>query len=260
MMFIRVLLVALAVVLLSACYRPIGSDEEQPIPTELSLSEKRQAAEAYVQAGLGHMRAGNYRVAQQRFGRALRLYPDSQMAHMSLALLYDRTEQWELAEELFAKALSIDPEDNGLLNNYGQFLCKRGDIVRAEKLLLKSAQSKFNSNNEVPYTNLAACMIGVDRQDAAERYLLLALESNPNFASALLPMIKLLFDRAAVLDARDYLQRFESLAGHSALSLWLGLQIEHKLGSAEGIATYKFLLRKKFPNSKEAQLLRDSGI
>ena len=244
---------------IASCYQPIDSSE-QAVPYDLDTGEKADAAESYVQAGFGHLNAGNYAVAEQRFERALKLKPGFYLAHMAFGLLYSRTEQWDLAKASYEKALKAEPDDHDLLNNYGQFLCQRDDIDYAAKLLLKSAKNKFNEQAQVPYTNLAACMISADRKDDAAEYLLQALRKAPSFAPALLPMAKLMFDRGEVADAHEYLLRYEKVASHSSVSLWLGVQIGHKSGNNDATETYKFLLRKKFPDSEEAQQLRISGI
>lgn len=244
---------------MASCYRPVDSSE-QPVPYGLDAGEKTDAAESYVQAGFGHLDAGNYAVAEKRFERALKLKPGFYLAHMAFGLLYSRTEQWDLAKASYEKALKAAPDDHDVLNNYGQFLCQRGDVDHAKQLLLKSAENRFNVQPQVPYTNLAACLITNGRENDATEYLLRALRSAPDFAPALLPMAKLLFDRGDVVDARGYLLRYENVASHSAVSLWLGVQIEHRLGNSDAIDTYKFILRKKFPDSEEAQKLRASGI
>ena len=258
MMVRRVLVALLAALLAVSCYRPIADESEAP-PVELGEAEKERAAESYVQAGLGHMRTGNFTVAQKRFEHALKLRPQFHLAYMGLGLLYARTEQWGSASSSFEKALRIAPDDTNLLNNYGQYLCQRDDTERAMELLLKSAQNKFNNRPEIPYTNLAVCMINVGKNKEAENHLFSALQVAPQFAQALLPMAKLLYDRGAVDDSRHYLQRYEQVAAHSAISLWLGLQIERDSGNSDGIETYKFLLQKKFPDSEEARKMRETG-
>ncbi|NNG13883.1 MAG: type IV pilus biogenesis/stability protein PilW, partial [Gammaproteobacteria bacterium] len=41
--------------------------------------------------------------------------------------------------------------------------------------------------------------------------------------------------------------------------LWLGIQIERKMGDKDAVASYALSLRKQFPDSEEAHLLRESS-
>ena len=248
----------LLLALMTAACVAANSEREPPRPgaRELSSEEKRHAAESYVQAGFGHLRTRNYQTARQRFERALTLLPDYYLAHMAMGILYDSTENWDAADAAFQQALRHAPDDTDVLNNYGQFLCRRGKVALSKELLFRAANDHFNKQAEVSYTNLAVCLINQDHHAEAEEYLLQAVRGAPNFAPALLPLAKLLYERGQTQEARDYLQRYEANAAHSPVSLLLGVQIEQRLGDQDTIETYKFLLRKKFPDSEQARQLR----
>jgi type IV pilus assembly protein PilF len=86
----------------------------------------------------------------------------------------------------------------------------------------------------------------------AENYLRKALETNPNFAPALLEMAKLSLANRKYLSARAFLQRYESAAAPTPEALFLGLQIEQALGNGKDADAYRQKVQHQFPDSKEA--------
>jgi type IV pilus assembly protein PilF len=59
--------------------------------------------------------------------------------------------------------------------------------------------------------------------------------------------------------AKGYFERYKQVASHTPESLYLGVQIEQKLGDSEAADNYAMLLRGKFPDSQEAHQLMQGG-
>ena len=72
-------------------------------------------------------------------------------------------------------------------------------------------------------------------------------------------MAQLTYETGDYLKSRAYLQRYSDVTKHTAASLWLGLQLERKLGDRNAEASYALLLRSEFPDSEEAHRLSQSG-
>ena len=92
----------------------------------------------------------------------------------------------------------------------------------------------------------------------AERHFRAALEINSKLPATLYQMALLMVNSGRYLPARAYLQRHSELAAPAPRSLWLGILIERKLGDAQAVANYSMRLKSNFPNTEEAQLLRES--
>ena len=89
---------------------------------------------------------------------------------------------------------------------------------------------------------------------AAEKYLRLALERDPNTTEAFLPLADLLFARGQSMNARAFLQRHESSGlEQSAEFLKLAAQVEEKLGDASAAAVYRERLINEFPDPENAR-------
>jgi type IV pilus assembly protein PilF len=71
-------------------------------------------------------------------------------------------------------------------------------------------------------------------------------------------MARISFETGEMQVARDFLQRYHQVAKFTPQSLWLGIQIEQKLGNRDAVASYSMQLKGSFPDATEVKLLKDS--
>ena len=156
----------------------------------------------------------------------------------------------------------INANDPNSLNNYGQFLCSTKHYDEAQELFLKAAANPLYETPENAITNAWTCALNNNHPDVAETYFKQALEKNPKVPNALVQMAQLSYNSGNYLSARGYLQRYLEIfkPRHTPASLWLGIQIEQKLGDNNTKDSYALLLKNNFPDSKEAQMLKESGL
>src|SRR5688500_9015172 len=72
-----------------------------------------------VELGTEYMKQGNLDLAKFKFEKALDQNPDLASAHSGYALLMNQLGQTAKAQKHFKKALKLDPDESGTLNNYG---------------------------------------------------------------------------------------------------------------------------------------------
>ena len=219
-----------------------------------------QLARVNAQLGLGYLGNGQLDLAWERLNAALIADPDYATAHNGIALVYDRLHDSEKAEEHFRRALELNPSDSAAQTNYGAFLCEHGRIDEGEKYFLKAAENPLYKKRAVAYTNAGVCKLRVDDPSGAEVYFRAALRADPRFPVALVNMAELSFDSNQYLPARAYMQRYEEVSKHNARSLWLGIRIEEKLGDKDAVSSFAMLLKASYPDSRETQMLRESGL
>ena len=90
----------------------------------------------------------------------------------------------------------------------------------------------------------------------AEENLKFALRLNPQSPKSLLAMAQLSFDKQKYATARKYYYDYLENSRQSPESLWLGILLENRSGNKNRMASYKVLLKGKYPDSKEAALLK----
>jgi len=223
-------------------------------------SDSDEIATANLNLGIEYLRRGEYDKALDRLNRAKQAAPNHAHVHDALAVLHQYMGQPEEAEIYFKKALQLGKRDSNTLNNYGQFLCSLNREPEAEKYFLEAVADPLYATPEITYSNLGTCAYRAGRVDAAAAYFEKALSINPGLPSALIQMSEISHAAGDYPAARDYLKRYLEQAGHTPRSLWLGIRIENELGNRNAVSSYALLLRNKYPESSEAQLLEASRI
>ena len=238
----------------------VENDQQYMTDTRPDTPDTGEIATANLNVGVEYMRQGDYEKALSRLERARDADPDYAPVYDMLGLLYQRMEQPLDAEKNFKRALKLNKNYSGTLNNYAQFLCQQGRVEEAEKNFRKVTSDPFYVAPEVAYTNLGTCVYKQGRVEEAESYFDKALSLNPEVPTALLQIAEIQYNRENYNAAGAYLDRFNKLSQPSPRSLWLGIRIKNELGDRDSVSSYALLLRNQYPESDEAQLLRDSGI
>ena len=242
----RLLILALCV-WLSGCAGYVKREED-----------RQRLAQTNVQLGVGYFRQGRVEDALVKLQKALDAEPDYAEAHSSIALVYEQLRENDKALEHYERALELNPEDGATRNNYAVFLCHTGHPKEAEPHFLRAIQSRGYRTPERAYENLGICSMEIPDEEKAEGYLRKALQMNPKLPGALLQMASLSLDKGRYLSGRGYLQRYHEVQPPGPRSLWLGVQIERKLGDEATAEEFALQLLKKFPDADETHLLQKS--
>lgn len=230
-------------------------------PQSSGKTDLKEAARLNTQLGIDYMRKGQYEFALEKLKRAIEQDADLATAHSSIALLYQRRGEADLAEDHYREALDLNKDDPGTLNNFGVFLCGQGEIGDAEKVFLKAAQNRANPSAADAWANAGVCVRRDPKKlERAENYFREALQLNPRHPNALAQMAMVSYERQEYLRARAFLQRYESIAKATPQTLWIGVQTERKLGDLQTARGYERRLRTEFPEAQETyDLLKQSG-
>src|SRR5690606_39253757 len=234
----------LALAMLAGC-ASVGTDRTQ----------QQRLAEVNTQLGVQYLRQGELEQAAQRLSRAVRQDPQNAEAPAAFALLNEQLNEEGTGRRHYQRALQLAPEDSSILNNYGRFLCEHGEVEEAERLFKLAAENPLYRGRELPLTNAGLCLLRAGERERGEQYLLQALQVNPRFAPALLPMAEIRHQSGHHLSARGFYQRYLEVAPQTARTLLLGIGIEQALGNRDAVASYSLSLRSRFPDSEEARKL-----
>jgi type IV pilus assembly protein PilF len=240
-------------ILLAACAGSSSRDEPDA---------KTRLARTNTELGVGYLRQGDRKTAIEKFQKAIEADPKYAPAHHSLAIAYQGFGQIELAETHFRKAVDLLPEDGAIHNNFGAFLCGQQKFVESEEQFKAALRDPAYATPQAALENAGLCMLRIPDYEKAERYLRQALKVDANLPGALLGMARLTFDRNQALNTRGWIQRLESVAPLPPQGLLLAVQAERRLGDMQRANTYAALLNSQFPDSPEAQQLRqaDAGL
>lgn len=220
------------------------------------LAEK--PSEVYLQLGVRYMELDKLELARENLLKALDKDPANARAHSALAFLNEKINHFDDARLHYENALGLAPDDTGIQNNYGRFLCERRQFDKGLVYLSQAASNMLNDRQWMAMTNAARCHLGMGQRPQATVLLKQALELNPNYAVALFEMQKISYLDGDYKAAEDYLQRYLGQANHTPETLWIGIQTEDALGNMSLANEYRNLLLDKFPQSNEARQV--SGI
>jgi type IV pilus assembly protein PilF len=218
---------------------------------KMDRKQREEAAVVNAQLGMEYMRQGDLVSARDKVEKALGQAPNQASVQMAAAFLYDRLGENEKAEAAFEHALKLGKGDPDVLNNFGAFLCRKGDKKRGESYFLEAARSPLYRTPAVAYANAGRCARADGRPQDAERYFRQALALKADQPDALYQLADLHHELGNELQARGFLQRYNAVAPASAASLWLGYRIERALGDTAQAADYAARLKKNFATSPE---------
>ena len=112
-----------------------------------------------------------------------------------------------------------------------------------------------NDNAQVPLTNAGVCMANKPDYDMAEKYFREALEFKSSYGEALIQLSSLKHKTGNDLHARAFLQRYLISNDPTPAALFLGIQIETKLGDDRAATDYSNQLLRDYPDSNEAKFI-----
>ncbi len=245
--FVHCVILALCV-LLSACAAPKKKSASKAAPSN--------KAELNLQMGARYLELGMLDVAKEKLEKAVELDDRNADSHNALAVLYQRLQKMELAERHFSEAVKLDPENFGLLNNFGRFLCLQNKYDKGLVLLNQAQENPLNNRKWFALTNMGLCYKAKLDVDQAEGVFRQALQANPRFSPALVEMQQISFSNRKYMSARAFLERYLEVAEHTEQSLWTAIQTERAVGNQSLSESYIRQLLTKFPASPFAQRVR----
>lgn len=171
-------------------------------------------------------------------------------------LVYMALGEDKKAEEDFETSLDLDRFESGTRNNFGWFLCQRGREKESMAQFMEAVKNPLYATPEKAYLNAGVCAKKFGKNQEAEMYLKKSLSIQPRMTEALLGMAELSFSKADYAGAKAYFVRLSQLSADlSAGDLLLAIRIERRLGDKNAEASYKLQLKKRYPDSRETQLM-----
>jgi type IV pilus assembly protein PilF len=213
-------------------------------------------ARVHTELGATYYSRRRYEVALEELGDALKAYPDYGPAYNMLGLVYMELKEDQKATQNFEQALRIDPKDPDANNNYGWFLCQRGQEKRALDYFAVAQQNPLYTTPERSFVNAGICARRIKDDKAAELYFRQAIALQPQQGQALYELAEISFEQARYDEARSLLSRhMRAVASPGPGALWLGVRVENRLGDRDSEASYAAQLHRRFPESKESKML-----
>ncbi len=215
-------------------------------------------ADIYFQLGVRYLNLNKLEIAKENLQHAIRLNNKNAPAFNAMGVLDEKLNKIDAARSHYQTAISLMPDDLGIKNNYGRFLCERGEAEKGMALLTAATTDGLNERPWLAMTNLGRCYMQLAQYQEAETYFIQALQLNNDYSPALLEMQKVNYQQGNFMVAKTYLQRYAQVAEQSPESLLIASQIEGASGNAGMAKHYQTLLITKFPLSAEARRFKST--
>jgi len=232
-------LLLLGVLLLAGC---AGAGVRQ------ASTGNQEAAKLQVKMGQEYLTKGDLETAQEKLRRAIELDPKSADAYTLLAVLNERIQRPEAAEQNYRRAVELRPDDGAVNNNYGAFLCGSGRYAEADKHFQKAIQDPFYKTPALAFANAGVCARKAGRLELAEQHFRRALELDKRNPTALFELAQISHSRGNYLQARAFIERYDPSGRRDPDALLLAARIEDKLGDLRAAAQYREQLSRQYPD------------
>ena len=225
---------------------------------------KKEAAEINAQLALQYLSINQLQIAKEKVDKAMLENPKSPQVLNAAALLEIQLTNNKQAEKHFKKALSIEPENPDILNNYGAFLLRQyGDHQKAFEKFSQANKNPLYRSREISSTNLANALYykyqskqqPIPKEDSLRilGFIEQSISFNQKYAPAYLSYAEMLYYQEQYDEAKKYLLTYHTIQTPSPISLMLGINIATKANNVVEKNNYEKMLLTQFPNSAETR-------
>ncbi len=249
------LIVAVGMISIICGCSTTGSESTSYAPKAVVDTAELSRARIHTELAAGYLELGNYGVALQEAGEALKADANYAPAFSVLGLVYMELRDDRAAEANFQRALRLDQQDSDINNNYGWFLCQRKREQESIKYFLAALRNPLYATPDKSWVNAGICARQTGDIAGADDYFQKALKVRPGQPQALLQLADIAYKRKSFPEAKSYLIRIPRDVELTAAYLWLSLRVERAIGDRNAEASLGFQLRKNFPESRETRAL-----
>lgn len=254
--------------ILSGCTSSVKSPKEPLEQKQITQYQKEQeqaqkpatdydkAAKLYVELGLAYLNDGMVGRAKTKLLRAKKLAPELPEVHYALGYYMESVGEFDQASAHYQNAIKRNPTGGAEHNNYGAFLCRQGYYRQSEKEFLKATQDPQYANTAEAFENAGLCVLQIPDVAKAKDYFLKAVRMDPRRNEALIELSYIYFNEKHYSKALEFHSLFADQAQHTPRSLWLGVQLAKHYNDLNKVASYTMLLKNRFPNSQENQIIQ----
>ena len=217
-------------------------------------ASSREFAQTQAQLAIEYMRYGNMRAALDAANASVDADSGYQSGHMVRALVLMQLGMDKDAESAFRRALSVDRSNPEANNNYGWFLCSRGQAAASLEYFSRALSDPLYDKPMPATLNRGLCRGKAGDPEGANRDLLEVLRADGKDAAALRAMTELQLTRGNGKLAAFYYQRLSAqLPREDAADLWLGVRLARLQGDTAAVRRLGERLLATYPDSVETQ-------
>ena len=238
---------------LSGCAAPGGASgaiQAEPL-TEFDEPDTRKRARIRLTLASNYFEQGQTTVALDEIKQSLAADPTYAPAYVLRGMVYMRMQNIALAEDSFQRALQINPLNGDALQNYGWFACEAGRYAQAIDLFDRALAIPAYAGRATSYLTKGVCQIRAGQINEAEASFAKSYELDAGNPITGYNLASLLYRRGEIDRAQFTIRRINNSEFANAETLWLGILVERRLGSANAVEQLAQQLGRRFPQSPQ---------
>lgn len=216
--------------------------------------DTREAAMARLKLALEYLQNGKTEQAKLNLDRALAIDSDLDGIHASFAYFYQQVGENDKADKSYRTALSQYPDNANTRNNYGAFLCDLAHYEAANKQFLKAIATPENTAMANSHENAGLCALRDKNWPRAITHLEKVLGYERKRVRSILGLANAHIKLNELEVATRYLRQYRQSFAQTPQSLWLAIQIEHKLNNHSLASKLGDILQANYPTAQETKL------
>jgi type IV pilus assembly protein PilF len=228
---------------------------EQSVSTQTETTDVRKRAKVHTELGMFYLKDNRPTVALEEAKIALDADSNYAPAYNLRGLIYMVLRQNELAESNFRQALNLASGDPEINNDYGWFLCQTGKVKESFAYFNLALRNPLYQTPAIALSNAGVCYM-MNKDDLnGESYLFRSLKLDPSNLRAYYLLADISYRAKRYDDARDWMKQLHAKTEPTSETVWLALKIDRKLGNREGEANNTAIMRRKFRDTVEYQMM-----
>ena len=238
--------------LLAACVTETETVFTEPASPEDVMEQRVELARQYI----GQR---DWENAKRNLKAAVEIDDRNAEVYEAFALVYQSTGEFELAEDSFKRAISLDRNFSRARNNYAAFLYSQERYREAEAQLALVVKDTLYGARPQAFVNLGLCRLRLFDNRGAEEAFLRALAMQRNNSIALLEVAQLRLEAGDNSNAALYYEQYRQVVRQqSPRGLWFGIRLAEAMGDSDAQSSYAMALTNLYPTSAEYEAYQRS--
>lgn len=235
---------------LVGCVTTTTSSSPTPMPKKQVT--KKEMLQKRLQLALGYISSNDNKRARTHLQKATEIDGSAPELHDVWALLYQREQEYQLAESHYKLALQHDASFTRGRNNYGLFLLRQGRHQDAvNQFSLASADVNYPKRAEV-FLAMGVGQVELGQVSQAKASFNKTVALNPGIPLPYLELAILSYNEGDLATAKKWFDSYDQMkTGNNPRALWLGVRLFHKLRNLDKEASLALALKNLFPQSSE---------
>lgn len=222
------------------------------IVTDSDEPDARKRARIRLELAVGYFEQEQTTIALDELKQSILSDPTYSESYNLRGLIYMRLNEFQIANESFKHALSLNPQNSNITHNLAWLLCQQKKYTESLDLFSIALSNIQYKERAKTFMAQGLCQVRAGLLKDAEMSLFKSYEFDAGNPITSYNLSSLLFQKGDFVRAQFYARRLNNSQLANAESLWLGIKVEKRMENKDAMLQLATQLLKRFPQSQEA--------